>query len=564
MAQEKMRAVRFHEYGPPENLVAEEVPRPEPQDGEVLVRVRAVGVHPFDWKLRKGLVKDFMPVPLPHTPGADFAGVVEAVAAGVEGVQPRDEVYGGGQGTYAEYVVAKVDAIARKPSNLTFAEAAAVPVGGATAWAAVEAAGLEPGERVLVHGGAGGVGEFVVQFARRKGAAVIATASKENMDFVQSLGAEQVIDYSSTRFEDVVNDVDAVIDTVGGEVLERSMQVVKKGGIVVTVAGQPSEERAAELGIRATMVRGQINAKLLNQLTRLIEDGSLRVHVSKVLPLEAASEAQATSETGHSRGSPGARGPSVGRMPSRSGRAGAGEPRAGRVVQPRRRHLCAGTRARDPAASPPARLRMYGATWPSPRTARLRTGRSPYRGSSASASAMAGSTSMRSGGTMAVRRLARLTVVPNTSPIRDTTDPTARPTRSGGTAFSTACVSISCSAVSAASSGASATNNTESPSVLTTRPPDAVTTSAERLSNRSTNCASSSSSSCRLNRVNPTRSAKPTASRPVPASSTCNNRFAAAASCRRHVYTSSRSRSGNSRRARPRPVRNWSPPCTPA
>ncbi len=300
--QETMRAVRFGDYGPPENLVAEEGGRPAPKEGEVLIRVRAVGVHPFDWKLRKGLLKEIVPVPLPHTPGVDVAGVIEEVGPGVVGLQVGDEVYGGAQGTYAEYATARVDTIGRKPANLSFVEAAAVPLGAATATVTIEAAEVAPGKRVLVQGAAGGVGQFAVQFARRKGASVIATASAANSDLLWSLGAEQVIDYESTRFEDVVRDVDAVIDLVGGEVLDRSLQVVTKGGILVTVAGEPSQERAAELGIRATAVFGTITADLLNQWTPLFEDGSLRVYVSKVVPFDAASRAHAISEAGHSRG----------------------------------------------------------------------------------------------------------------------------------------------------------------------------------------------------------------------------------------------------------------------
>jgi NADPH:quinone reductase-like Zn-dependent oxidoreductase len=302
MPQETMRAVRFNEYGPPENLVVEEVARPVPKEGEVLVRVRAVGVHPFDWKLRKGLLKEFVPVALPHTPGVDLAGVVEEVGPNVVDFEVGDEVYGGAQGTYAQYVTARVDAIGRKPANLSFVEAAAVPLGAATATVTTDAAEVAPGRRVLVQGAAGGVGQFAVQFARRQGASVIGTASAANSDLLWSLGVKQVIDYQSTRFEDVVRDVDAVIDLVGGDVLERSMQVVTRGGIVVTVVGEPSRERAAELGIRARAVFGTITADLLKQWTPLLEDGSLRVYLSDVLPFHAAGRAHAISEAGHSRG----------------------------------------------------------------------------------------------------------------------------------------------------------------------------------------------------------------------------------------------------------------------
>jgi NADPH:quinone reductase-like Zn-dependent oxidoreductase len=198
-----MRAARFHEYGPAQNLVIEEVPRPEPQAGEVLVRVHAAGVNPVDWKIRRGYLKDFMPVPLPFTPGLDLAGIVAAVGPDVTTVQPGQAVFGRGSGAYAEYAIAPANALAPKPHALSFDQAATIPVGASTAWAAIfDVAGLQAGQRLLVHGAAGGVGLYAVQFGRWAGAEVIGTASAGNVEFVRSLGAQTVVDYT-TPFESV-------------------------------------------------------------------------------------------------------------------------------------------------------------------------------------------------------------------------------------------------------------------------------------------------------------------------------------------------------------------------
>jgi NADPH:quinone reductase-like Zn-dependent oxidoreductase len=296
-----MRAVRFHEYGPPTNLVEETIDRPKPGPDEVLVRVEATGVHPFDWKVRKGYFKDFMPVSLPHIPGVDLAGVVAAVGPGVEAFKPGDRVYGNGRETYAEYAISDQGALAQMPKNLTFEQAAAVPLGVATAWVALDAAGRES-RRLLIHGGAGGVGAFAVQLALIRGADVIATASTANVEFLHGLGVATVIDYSQTRFEDTVSGVDAVIDTVGGEVTDRSWGVLKRGGILVAMAGPPSEEKAAEYGVRTASIQGRATTQMLTQVSELIESGRLKVELAKVFPLAEAAKAHAISESGHGRG----------------------------------------------------------------------------------------------------------------------------------------------------------------------------------------------------------------------------------------------------------------------
>jgi len=297
-----MQAVRFHDYGGPEMLVLEQVARPQPQADQVLIRVLAAGVNPADWQMRAGLYKEFAPLPLPWTPGLEASGIVEAAGAGVTTLQRGQEVYGLVNGAYAEYAVAPVSDVRPKPGHLTFEQAATVPMGALTAWQAlVEDAGVQPGQRVLVHGAAGGVGHFAVQLARWKGAHVIGTASEGNIVFVRSLGAENVIDYGAVPFETVVRDVDVVVDTVGGETLDRSWQILRPGGILVSVAAQVSQEQAEAHGVKAkTSTRAP--AEKLSQITELLESKQITPVVGAVFSLAEARQAHELSQTGHGRG----------------------------------------------------------------------------------------------------------------------------------------------------------------------------------------------------------------------------------------------------------------------
>ena len=299
-----MRAVRFHEYGDPSVLRLDEVSRPQRGEGEVLVQVRAAGVNPIDWKFRSGQLRAFMPLELPHILGLDLAGTVSEVGPDAAGFAVGDEVFGRGQGAYAEYATASAQSIARKPEALSFEQAATLPVGGVTAWWGLfETAGLESGQRLLVHGGAGGGGSLAVQLGRWKGAHVIATTSTRNIDFVQSLGADEVVDYSASRFEDGVHDVDVVLDTVGGDVTERSWRVLRKGGILVSAAGMPQPERAEQHGVRTSGVQAPPAIRpILDQLAALVVDGNLKPLVGERFPLAEVEAAHRASETGHGRG----------------------------------------------------------------------------------------------------------------------------------------------------------------------------------------------------------------------------------------------------------------------
>jgi NADPH:quinone reductase-like Zn-dependent oxidoreductase len=310
MPEQTMRAVRFHQYGGPEQLILERIPCPQPQAGEALIRVYAAGVNPIDWKMRQGLFKNVMPLPLPHTPGNEFAGTIEQFGAGVTGLQPAQAVYGReAKGAYAEYTIAPADSLLPKPDKMSFDQAASVPVGARTAWIALFLlADLQAGQRVLIHGAAGGVGNYAVQLARWKGAHVIGTASSNNLEFVRSLGAETVIDYQATPFERVVHEVDVVVDPIGGETQDRSWPLIKPGGVLIAIGHPADEERARQHGVRTSSTAANQGAPLhiaiepLQIISSLLASGALLPQPGKIFPLEEAGQAQAFSKTGHGRG----------------------------------------------------------------------------------------------------------------------------------------------------------------------------------------------------------------------------------------------------------------------
>ena len=302
-----MKAVRIHDYGGPEVLRHEDAPQPEPAAGEVLVRVHAAAVNPIDWKVRAGYLKSMIRYPLPMIPGWDFSGVVEAAGNGVTEWKKGDEVYGrpdlGRDGAYGEYIAVRAPEIANKPKSLDHIHAAAIPLAGLTAWQAIfNVGGLSAGQKILIHAASGGVGSFAVQLAKWKGAYVIGTASARNHDFLRQLGADETIDYQSARFEDAVRDVDVVLDSLAGETRTRSWQVLKKGGILVSILGPPSAEEATRYGVRAGSLLVQPNAAELRELAALADSGKLRTIVETVLPLKEAARAQEINQTLHTRG----------------------------------------------------------------------------------------------------------------------------------------------------------------------------------------------------------------------------------------------------------------------
>ena len=290
-----MKAIRLHVRGGPEAFAYEEAPRPRPGEAEVLVRVHAAGVihTELSWSTTS-TTQSGEPRPLPVIPGHEFSGEIAALGPEVRDVHVGDLVYGLNDwyrdGTSAEYCVARVSDLADKPTSIDHIHAAATPISALTAWQAlVERAGLVAGQRVLIHGAAGGVGNLAVQLAHSRGARVTATASAANLEFVRGLGAEEVIDYRAQRFEDVVRDVDVVFDTVGGETLERSWGVLKPGGRLVTVAA--SGEQTTDERIRAAYFIVEPSRTQLEEIARLIDAGALRPVVGAVFPLAEARQA---------------------------------------------------------------------------------------------------------------------------------------------------------------------------------------------------------------------------------------------------------------------------------
>lgn len=304
MEKKMISAVHVYQYGGPEELKIERIPCPIPKENEVLIRVHAAGVLPADWKIRQGLLVNARPVQFPYIPGISLAGVVEEVGAGVTRFRNGDQVFGrSAMGTYAEYTVATEESLVLKPTSIRFDDAAAIYGGASTAWQALIHDGLlKAGQLVLVHGAAGGVGQFAVQLAKWKGAHVIGTASSANVDFVRALGADTVIDYNSTPFEQIVQEVDLVLDTVGGETQDRSWQVLKTGGTLVSLLKQPSLERAKDLGIRALKTSSQSTNEDLTTIARLIEDGILKTKIAKAFPLHEVGLAHEMCQRGHGRG----------------------------------------------------------------------------------------------------------------------------------------------------------------------------------------------------------------------------------------------------------------------
>lgn len=309
-----MRAVVQHAFGGPDVLRLDEVPRPEPLPTEVLVRVHAAGVNPVDWQTREGAGMARVLGRPPFIPGWDVSGVVEEVGFGVSHLQPGDEVYGmpwfpRAAGAYAEFVTAPARQLALKPASLSHEEAAAVPLAALTAWQAlVDTADVQPGQRVLVHAAAGGVGHLAVQIAKHLGAHVTGTASAGRHEWLKGLGADELVDYRAVRFEDAVKDIDVVIDLISvhhDNTSLRSLDVLRPGGLLVAVPAGVSPElrQAAESrGLRTSPFLVEPDGAALARIAALIDAGELRVEVEKVFTLDQATDAQTQGAKGRTRG----------------------------------------------------------------------------------------------------------------------------------------------------------------------------------------------------------------------------------------------------------------------
>ncbi|HWK66570.1 MAG TPA: NADP-dependent oxidoreductase [Rhizobiaceae bacterium] len=289
-----MMAWRVHEFGPPDTMTFESVPKPTPGPGEVLVKVRAAGVGPWDGWIRAG--KSALPQPLPLTLGSDLSGDIEAIGPDVTDFRSGDQIYGLTNpqflGAYAEYALASATTIARKPASIGYVDAASVPVVAVTAWQGLfDQAKLVDGQTVLIHGAAGNVGAYAVQLARQAGIRTIATAAQQDFADLRELGADTMVDYRTERFEDAAQNVDAVLDLVGGETQARSFRVLRRGGKLISAVSHPDQELAKRHGVDAAFFLVNVTTRYLTKIAGLIDGDKLKTRVGAVLSLEDAYEA---------------------------------------------------------------------------------------------------------------------------------------------------------------------------------------------------------------------------------------------------------------------------------
>jgi NADPH:quinone reductase-like Zn-dependent oxidoreductase len=293
-----MKAAQINAYGGKDALkTVSDAPKPKLEADQVLVEVRAAAVNPFDWKVREGYMKDSVALPLPATLGGDLAGVVAELGEGVAGFAVGDDVYGqadalSGQGSYAEFAPVKAESLAAKPTSVAFVTAAALPLAGVSAYQAlVEHIGLRNGQKILIHGGAGGIGSHAIQLAKYLGARVATTAAPDEAEFVKDLGADEIIDYTSSKFEEILQDYDAVYDTVGGDTYARSFQILKPGGIIVSMLEKQHEQLSKQRNVTAISQFTRVTTERLERLADLVDRGALKAHIDKTFPLEEAAEA---------------------------------------------------------------------------------------------------------------------------------------------------------------------------------------------------------------------------------------------------------------------------------
>lgn len=304
---ETMKAVRMHEYGGPGVLIYEDAPRPQAEGLDVLVRVEAAGVNPVDWKVREGYLRKRTDYHLPLILGWDVSGTVEASGPDAKKFKAGDHVYSRPDitrdGAYAEYIAIRETELALKPRSVDHVQAAGMPLAALTAWQTLfDAAELKAGQKVLIHGAAGGVGGYAVQLAKWKGAYVYGTASARNQGFLRELGVDEPIDYQKTRFDDVVHAVDVVLDTIGGETRERSWKTLRRGGILVSIVSEPEGHEAELYGVRCGYVFVSPSTVQLEQIANLVDFGKIKPLTETVLPLTDARRAHELSQSGHARG----------------------------------------------------------------------------------------------------------------------------------------------------------------------------------------------------------------------------------------------------------------------
>lgn len=304
-----MRAAQLVEYGSETGIkIHDDVPTPEAGDGHVLVEVWAAGVNPFDWKLGDGLYREFIPLELPAILGGDCAGKVVALGTNVTGLEIGQSVYGmanaaSGQGSFADFTIVKASQLVAKPQGLDFQTAAALPLAAISAWQAlVDHMNIQAHQKILIHGGGGGIGSLAIQIAHHLGAHVATTASARDEAFVKDLGADEVIDFKTQDFSQLLKDYDAVFDTVGSDTNQKSYQVLKPGGALVSMVQPVDEARAKQYSVVYTQQSTKPTRERLASITTLVEKGRLKVHVDKIFPLEQTAAALTYVKTGHPRG----------------------------------------------------------------------------------------------------------------------------------------------------------------------------------------------------------------------------------------------------------------------
>lgn len=301
-----MKAVRIHAFGGREVLELNDIAIPEAKQGEVLIKIHAASVNPVDWKIRQGYLQPLLNHALPLTMGWDVSGEVVAVGGGVIHLKVGDEVYSrpniANNGSYAEYMTASAEEVALKPKSLTWQEAAGVPLAGLTAWQGLyELADIEAGEQVLIHGGSGAVGQFAIQLAKLRGATVYTTTSARNTDLVLSLGADHAIDYQQVDFSEL-RDMDVVLDTIGGEVQDKSWKTIKPGGRLLSIVQTPDEAVAASHGVTASFYFIEPDRSQLEEMARLADAGKLVVNIDSEFSLDQVADAHKRSESGRAQG----------------------------------------------------------------------------------------------------------------------------------------------------------------------------------------------------------------------------------------------------------------------
>lgn len=305
-----MKAVQINRYGGTDVIeIKNDIQKPFLKESQLLIQIKAVSINPFDVTVRSGNAQKYLPLRFPSTIGGDFAGVISEIGSGVSEFKVGDEVYGqasvanGGSGSFAEFVAANTKNTALKPKSIDFVQAASLPlVGSSVIQALEEHIKLQKGQKILIHGGVGGIGSIAIQVAKYLGAYVTTTVSSESKEFAKKLGADEVIDYKSQHFEELIKNYDAVYDTVGGEITNTSMKVLKNGGILVTMIGQPDEELAKKLDVTVIKQFTNSNTQKLNRLTELIDSGKIITEVDRVFSLDQVKEAFNYFEKGHPKG----------------------------------------------------------------------------------------------------------------------------------------------------------------------------------------------------------------------------------------------------------------------